>query len=85
MHTSDADATDATRTSVADNAFRFEVEVCAVPTLTVTTRFIAGLNSTKQSFWQAADAVEADVKRTNRAWRRKLSRAVGDAPAAAAK
>ena len=70
---------DATGTSLLDNEFRFEVEVSSTPTLTVTTRFIAGLNRTKKAYLQVADAVESDVKRTNRAWRRKLSRAAGDA------
>ena len=59
-----------------DNEFRFVIEVSATAMgqLTVAVRFVAGLNRTLESFWRLADVVDGDVKRTNRAWRRRLAR-----------
>lgn len=59
-----------------DNDYRFTVEVSeGAGGVRVCVRFLAGLNRTKVSFHVVADAIEADVRRVNRAWRRRLAKA----------
>ncbi len=68
-----------------DNLFRWEVVLEPGPgAVGVTVRFVAGLKRTLESFWQLADGIEGDVRRTNRAWRRRLAQAQGGAATAGA-
>ena len=71
----------------ADNGFRFAVYTRSSGSgsgvVTVTLVFVAGLNRTRETFLQIADVIEGDVRRVNRAWRRRLAHASG-APTATA-
>jgi hypothetical protein len=57
-----------------DNAFRWAVWVeGAAMGAKVTIRFVAGLKRTLETFLRVCDGLEGDVRRTNRAWRRRLA------------
>jgi hypothetical protein len=59
-----------------DNNYRFTILATSTGTTTVSVaiKFVSGLNRTMESFWRIADSVEGDVRRTNRAWRRRLAK-----------
>jgi hypothetical protein len=65
-----------------DNSYRFTVHltVTGPSTVSVVVKFVSGLNRTMESFWRIADCVEGDVRRTNRAWRRRLAKSSEAAP-----